>query len=89
MIVVKGYDAIFGFTFVIDFISVDFHALGIQIIQISATSFNSNCTVFSSHTSHISAKAGACLVEDAKWAFQNHPLHHEQSTKVSHGVERS
>jgi hypothetical protein len=47
-------------------IKVDFQALGTQIIQISATSFNSNNKSFSSFTSHNSAKAGACLVLEQK-----------------------
>jgi hypothetical protein len=51
---------------VIVFIRVDFPAFGSQIIQISATSFNSKITSFSSHTSQSSAKSGACLVEDTK-----------------------
>jgi len=47
-------------------ISVDFQALGTQIIQISATNFNSNCKSLSSKTSQSSAKAGACLVLEQK-----------------------
>jgi hypothetical protein len=45
---------------------VDFQALGTQIIQISATSFNSRLKSFSSTISQISAKAGACLVDEQK-----------------------
>jgi len=46
------------------------------MIQISATSFNSKCRSFSCTQSQSSAKAGACLVEEQKWAFQNHHLPH-------------
>jgi hypothetical protein len=45
---------------------VDFPELGIQIIQISATSFNSKCKSISCEISQSSAKAGACLVEEVK-----------------------
>jgi hypothetical protein len=47
-------------------IKLDFQALGTQIIHISATNFNSRCKSISSQTSHISAKEGACLVEEVK-----------------------
>jgi hypothetical protein len=59
-----------AFTFVIFDIRVDFQALGIQIIQTQATSFNSKCKSLSSEISQSSAKAGACLVEVVKCAFQ-------------------
>ncbi|MDR3150284.1 MAG: hypothetical protein LBU14_01295 [Candidatus Peribacteria bacterium] len=55
---------------------VDFPTLGIQIIQTSATSFNSKCKSLSSLISPNSAKAGACLVELVKCAFQKPPFHH-------------
>jgi len=46
------------------------------MIQISATNFNSNRRSFSSAISQISANAGACLVEEQKWAFPKPPFHH-------------
>ncbi|MBT3726419.1 hypothetical protein HOG21_01620 [bacterium] len=46
------------------------------MIQISATSFNSRCKSLSSTTSHNSAKAGACLIDEQKCEFQNPHFHH-------------
>gem|GEM_PF-1000091 len=70
-------------------INVDFPAEGIPIIQISATSFNSKTTSFSSHISPISAKLGACLVEVVKCAFQKPHLHHWQIRNLVLFSERS
>jgi hypothetical protein len=47
-------------------IRVDFQALGIPIIPMSATNFSSKIISFCSQISQSSAKLGACLVEDVK-----------------------